>query len=310
MRLSRRNILAALAMAPVANSGFAAVPSLGPDRLVLLGTKGGPRIASYIPSPSANLVIYRNVPYVVDAGYGATFKLVESGFPLPQLRYIFITHNHSDHNLDLGPLVYNAWAAGLKTPVDIYGPEGVRDVVDGFWAANHFDIETRVADEGRPDLRKLISSHVYHDGIVLQTGDVRISALRNKHPPIVESYALKFELGRKTIVFSGDTSYFPPLAAFARGADFLVHEVLYGPAIDKALEPNATRLMQHLHASHTRAEDVGRIAQAAQVKNLVLNHFVPGDDRSITAAMWKAAVRKTFNGNIIVGRDLLEIPLS
>ncbi|MGY4403722.1 hypothetical protein ACVIYL_004525 [Bradyrhizobium sp. USDA 3315] len=65
----------------------------GPDRIVLLGTRGGPNITGYSPSPPANLLVYKGVPYVVDAGYGVTFKLVDAGLRLPLLRYIFITHN-------------------------------------------------------------------------------------------------------------------------------------------------------------------------------------------------------------------------
>ena len=88
----------------------------------------------------------------IDAGrgYGVTFKLVEAKFPLTALRYIFITHHHSDHNLEAGPLSYNAWALGLKTPVDIYGPDGVDALIDGFFAGSKFDIERRIVDEGPP----------------------------------------------------------------------------------------------------------------------------------------------------------------
>ena len=124
--------------------------SLGPDRLVLLGNKGGPSIRFYAPSPSSSLIVWKGVPYVIDAGYGATFKLVEAGFPLGALRTIFITHNHSDHNLEAGILPYNAWAISLKTPVDVYGPPGIEGVVKGAMDANNFDIETRIADEGKP----------------------------------------------------------------------------------------------------------------------------------------------------------------
>src|SRR3954471_23617008 len=71
---------------------------LGPNRLVLLGTKGGPAIrAGYQPSPSAHLIVFNGVPYVIDTGYGVSFKLVGAKFPLAQLRYVFITHHHSDH---------------------------------------------------------------------------------------------------------------------------------------------------------------------------------------------------------------------
>src|SRR5947199_7306299 len=286
-------------------------PSLGRDRLVLLGTKGGPRVTSYAPTPSANLIVYRNVPYVIDAGYGVTFKLVEAGLPLPEIRYVFITHHHSDHNLELGPLVYNAWAAGLRHEVDAYGPVGIEELLEAYWRSERFDIETRIADEGRPDLRKLVRANTYAQGPVFAKEDVTVTALRNVHPPITESYALKFELGAKTIVFSGDTAYFPPLAEFAKGADVLIHEVMYGPALDALVQknPNAATLMAHLKASHTLAEDVGRIATQANVKMLVLNHFVPGDDNSVTPEVWAEAVRKTFAGNIVVGRDLLELPL-
>ena len=60
---------------------------------------------------------------------------------------------------------------------------------------------------------------------------------------------------------------------------------------------------------HTLAEDVGRIAQAANVKNLVLNHFVPPDENMVNEQVWINAVRTNFHGNIIVGKDLLQLSL-
>ena len=283
----------------------------GPDRLILLGTRGGPFIGGYSPSPSANLLVYKGVPYVIDTGYGVTFKLIDAGLRLPLLRYIFITHHHSDHNLELGPLLYNAWAAGLRTPVDVYAPAGLYAMLSAYWESNRFDIETRIADEGRPDPRKLVAPHEFTEGQVLSHDDVRVTALRVIHPPVTESYAFKFELGNKTVVFSGDTAFFPPLAEFATGADYLVHEVLYAPALDSLVKrrPNADRLKASILSHHTRAEDVGRIAAMANVKTLVLNHFVPPDDKTLTPDKWTDAVRTTFGGNIVVGRDLLQLPL-
>ena len=285
--------------------------SLGNNRLVLLGTRGGPFISGYSPSPSANVLVYNGVPYVVDTGYGVTFKLIDAGVPLARLRYIFITHHHSDHNLELGPLLYNSWAAGLRTPVDVYAPVGLKTLLTKYWESNAYDLETRIVDEGRPDVRRLVVAHEYTEGLILTNPDVKVSALRNIHPPVTESYALKFDFGAKTVVFSGDTTYFPPLAEFAKGADYLVHEVLYGPALDAMVSrrPNAERLKASIMSHHTLAEDVGRIAANAHVKTLVLNHFVPGDDPSLTPRKWSDAVRTTFRGKIVVGRDLLQLPL-
>jgi ribonuclease BN (tRNA processing enzyme) len=313
MIVDRRALMTGLAAGSLFSRAALAqgTPNLGPNRVVLLGNKGGPSIRAYAPSPSANLLVWNNVPHVIDVGYGVTFKLVEAKFPLTALRYIFITHHHSDHNLEAGPLSYNAWALGLKTPVDIYGPDGVDALIDGFFAGSKFDIETRIVDEGRPDLRKLVTTHAYSEGPVFAEHGIKVTALRNKHPPIVESLALRFDLGGKVIVFSGDTTYFLPLAEFAKGADFLIHEVAYGPALEAlaARSPNGATLLDHLRASHTLAEDVGRIAQAAGVKTLVLNHFVPADDKKLTDEVWTKAVRTSFDGPVIVGHDLLEIPL-
>lgn len=314
--LSRRHVLglglgsaAAFSLRPSRAQG---PPALGPNRLVLLGTKGGPAIrGGFTPAPSANLIVYDNVPYVIDTGYGVSFKLVAAKFPLPALRYVFITHHHSDHNAEFGLLMNNAWAIGLKTPVEAYGPAGMRALAEGFWQAYKFDIETRMADEGRPDLRKLVNIHEYTEGAVMAAADVKITALRNVHPPITESFALKFEFPGKTIVFSGDTAYHPPLAEFAKGADILVHEVMYAPAMEALMRrtPNAPTLLAHLKASHTLTDEVGRIATQAQVKKLVLSHLVPADDPGVTTQVWTDAVRATWSGDLVVAHDLMEIML-
>jgi hypothetical protein len=39
-------------------------------------------------------------------------------------------------------------------------------LAQGFWDAYEFDIETRMEDEGRPDLRKLVNIHEYTEGQV------------------------------------------------------------------------------------------------------------------------------------------------
>jgi ribonuclease BN (tRNA processing enzyme) len=159
--------------------------------------------------------------------------------------------------------------------------------------------------------RELVAAHEFREGLVLAHDDVRVTALQVIHPPVTESYAFKFELGDKTVVFSGDTAFFPPLAEFAKGADYLVHEVLYAPALDALVRrrPNADRLKASLLSHHTRAEDVGRVAAMANVRTLILNHFVPLDDKTLTPDVWSDAVRMTFGGNIVVGRDLLQLPL-
>jgi ribonuclease BN (tRNA processing enzyme) len=311
--IDRRNALklalgGAAALAASAALAQAARPR---TRIVFLGTKGGPRVGVGASNP-ANLVVVNDMPFVVDCGMGVSRQLVNAGMPIPSIKYIFITHHHSDHNLEYGNLFYNAWAAGLSTPIHSFGPKGIEAMTKAYWELNKLDVETRIEDEGRPDPRKLlIAKDINEDGVVLKASDVTVTALRTPHPPIVDNFAYRFETPDGTVVFSSDTSYNPKLAEFAKGADVLVHECLYLPAVARlvARTKNGATLKKHLLESHTTTEDVGRIAAAAGVKVLVLSHFVPGDDPLVTDDNWTEDVKKNFSGRIVVAKDLMELKL-
>src|ERR1044072_902467 len=122
-----------------------------PTRVILLGTKGGPRVGEIGRSNPSTLLLINGVPYVVDCGYGASKQLLNAGIALNQIRYVFITHHHSDHNLELGPLFYNAWITGLPVTVDAYGPPGLTNMIRDFFNYQKFDIDTRIQEEGRTD---------------------------------------------------------------------------------------------------------------------------------------------------------------
>src|ERR1700692_986050 len=294
----------------LASPALAKPPANPPTRIVFLGTKGGPPVAMGASNP-ANLVVVNDTPFVIDCGAGVSRQLVAAGVPIPSVKYIFISHHHSDHNLEYGNLFYNAWAAGLSTPIQSFGPKGIEAMTKTYWELNRFDVETRIEDEGRPDPRKLlIARDITDDGVVLQTSDVKVTAFRTPHPPITDNFAYKFETPDGTIVFSSDTNYNPKLAEFAKGADVLVHEALYVPWVDKLVTrvKNGATLKKHLLESHTAAEDVGRIADAANVKLLVMSHLVPGD-LDVTDEQWLTEAKKTFKGRIMVARDLMELRL-
>ena len=279
-------------------------------RIILLGTKGGPRVGESGRSNPSTLILINDVPYVVDCGYGTSRQLLAAGISLNRVRYIFITHHHSDHNLEYGPLFYNVWITGLPVHVDAYGPSGLRKMTQDFFSYMKFDIDTRIVDEGRPDPRRMIVAHEFNKpGVVMQNDDVKVTSCLVRHPPIKQAYAYRFDARDRSVVISGDTAYAPELAEFAKGADVLVHEVMYLPGVEALLKrlPNAKRLREHLMAAHTSPEDVGRIADRAGVNTLVLSHFVPGDDPSITDEQWAEGVRKFFKGRVIVGKDLLEV---
>src|SRR2546423_4341983 len=116
---SRRSFLAAsggLALAALVR-GALAQTAADRTRLILLGTAGGPaRVKGGRKSP-AQVIVVNGMAYVVDCGYEVAAQLIAAGIPLSRLRYIFITHHHSDHNAEYGNLFFIAWASGLRSPV-------------------------------------------------------------------------------------------------------------------------------------------------------------------------------------------------
>src|SRR5258708_4464521 len=142
--IDRRDILKlALGTAALASPALAQTPAKPRTRIVFLGTKGGPRVGAGASNP-ANLVVVNDTPFVIDCGMGVSRRLVDAGVPIPSVKYIFISHHHSDHNLEYGNLFYNAWAAGLSTPIHSFGPKGLEAMTQTYWELNQFDGETRI----------------------------------------------------------------------------------------------------------------------------------------------------------------------
>ena len=284
-------------------------PSKSGTRLILLGTGGGPR-QNKMRAQSSWVVLANEVPYVVDCGEGVSRQLVFANVPLRNLRYLFITHHHSDHNLDYGNLIYNAWVSGFKGRIDTYGPPPLEKITKLFFEMNIYDINIRIPDEGRPPLTPMVIAHEFSkDGVVMQNEHVKVTAALVNHPPVEPSFAYRFDTADRSIVFSGDTTPWDNLIKLAQGADVLVHEVIHKPSLARLMAriPNADRLVEHIVASHTTHIDVGKVAKAAGVKTLVLTHFVPSDDPSLTDEIWIEGAKTHFDGKIIVGKDLMEI---
>jgi len=109
-----------------------------------------------------------------------------------------------------------------------------------------------------------------------------------------------------SIVFSGDTTVSRNLIRLARNADILVHEVVDIAFYERTLPPGPATdaFIGHLRDSHTPVTDVGLVAQAANVKHLVLSHFAPGDPNAVTSGNWRRGARTNWDGPLTVGEDL------
>ncbi len=284
------------------------------SRLVLLGTGGGPTIhKNATRSGPANAVLVDGVAYLVDCGEGAPRQFVRAGLSLTDIDNIFITHQHFDHNSDLGNFLAYTWFAGRRAPVHVWGPPRLEGLLDDYIRLNEFDFRLREKETGRPPFDPVPRAHelemegrIEHEPVqVISDERVTVTAIRVNHG-LVPSVAYRFRTPDRDIVFSGDRGGEDDIAGFARGADVLVHEVLHYEAM-RQTHPNAPEaVLAHYRNDHTSPEDVGRVATEAGVRTLVLNHVLPDNDL-VDESEWIRLVSRTFDGEILLGTDLLEV---
>ena len=292
------------------------------SKLIVFGTKGGPRIVKDGSLPTSAMLDFDGEVCIIDCGIGVTKQIIQSGYSLNQINKIIITHYHSDHTLEFGGLLHTAWCDGLNHPIDIYAPPGLIAMFNGFLQFQNIDIDIRMKDEGLKPFTDFFRLHEFsfdeeEVGFVFQDTNLTLKAMKNLHPPFTESYALRFEMEKqetkKILVISGDTAYYEPMIDFSADADLLLHEVMIEKGIDQICEryqKTKPWLRSHLIAAHTFAKDVGEIAQRAKVKHLAFYHYVPADldgIRGIDPEYLTNEVRKTWPGKMTIMHDGSEI---
>jgi ribonuclease BN (tRNA processing enzyme) len=225
---------------------------------------------------------------------------------------IFITHHHLDHNVEYGPLLLIGWVQGVPHAVRAFGPPPLKQMTEDLLRAYKTTIDFWAEDFKMTPLGMIDVGEVSAGGPVMQDDKVSVSAAIVQHPPVKPALAYRFDFKDRSIAFSGDTVAVEAVANLAKGADVLVHEAMYVPAVETYLRSQIAQgrpvkfedYMAHMKADHTPVEDVGRIAQEAGVKTLVLSHLTPAID-SISDDTWREPAAKHFKGEIIVGKDLM-----
>ena len=321
---SRRRLLAGAAAVPAltasiapaaaqpapsaADKAKAALKDAKGTKLVILGTGAGP-VAGRTRKMTSHVMLSNGAAYVLDCGLGVTDSFAQTGIPFSALRSIFITHHHPDHNIEYGPLLVIGWIQGMSLAVRAFGPPPLKAMTQDFLRAYKTTIDFWAEDYKIKPLGMIEVGEVSHAGPVMQDENVKVSAAIVEHPPVKPALAYRFDFHDRSIAFSGDTAPREEVAQIARGADVLVHEAMYTPAVEGYARSLATNgrvnfdvFMAHMKADHTPLEDVGRIAAEAGVKTLVLSHLSPALD-SISDETWRAPVANSFKGEIIVARD-------
>jgi ribonuclease Z len=298
-----------------------------PDGLhVLLCGAGGPLPDPVRSGPCVAVIAGRTL-VVVDAGSGGARNLQRMGFPPGLAEAAFLTHFHSDHIDGLGELALLRWTgAARETPLPVYGPAGVEDVVAGFTRAYQHDVGYRVAHHGPkavPPSGAGMTAHPFappapgEAPVVWEGGGLTVTAFSVEHEPVRPAVGYRFEYGGRKLVISGDTKKSANLAAQAFGVDLLVHEALapqlvarMHAAAEAAGRANLAKITADIPGYHTSPVEAAEIAAGSGARHLLFYHVVPPLPLPGLDRVFLEGVSDAYGGGVTLGRDgtLISLP--
>lgn len=199
-------------------------------KLVVLGS--GSTIAHPTRSGSAFWVETAGGNILLDCSATAPLRMAQENLDWPNLEAIWISHFHIDHCGGIAPFLAGTKHATQtqkrKKPLRMFGPVGMKGLIERMDAVNNY----RLLEQPFPV--EIIEIEPLEKFEILKG----IEAVALKTPHNDESLALHLRDGETTLVFSADTGFSQPLAAFANQADLLILECTFlkNKPVEKHLE--------------------------------------------------------------------------
>lgn len=244
--------------------------------LIVLGSSGTfPRPGGAL---SGYLVRHKDSSLLLDMGTGVLSNLYAWLYPA-NLDCLIITHLHPDHFLDIYPFRYLLeFTAKDKLPFPVYAPAGAR---------NH--IQPLFSEANPAKFDQVFNFYTLEDQASYQVGSLTFTSLTVPH--LKPTYGIRVEAEGKSLFYTSDTGYSPKLIEYAQGVDLLLAE--------------CTLLKQHAGepVAHLTTVQVGQIAKAAGVKQVVLTHLWPHFNRDQILA----EVQEVYKGPVSLATENLEI---
>lgn len=249
-------------------------------KLVVLGS--GTSIPHPKRSSSGYWVEASDSTVLLDFSVSAVGRMLAEGLDWTKLDAIWISHFHLDHCGGLAPFL-----AGTKhsdemkkrtKPLRIFGPEGLRKLLDGFNDVNNYKLFEQPFPLEVIEIESL-------EKFEIAPG---LEAVAMSTPHTDESHAIHLRDGDgSTLVYTADTGFTKTLAAFARHVDLLVIEASF---------PKDKPAQKHLELAEAMY-----IIRKADPRKAVLTHLYPEWDEidleaEVPKGSLKGEVLQAFDG--------------
>lgn len=268
--------------------------------LLFLGTGAGtPSRQRNVTSIALNLQGVRGGCWLFDCGEGTQHQIMRSPVKTGKIEKIFITHLHGDHIFGLPGLLTSRSMNGIREPMTIYGPKGIKAFVEmalslsGSWLTFPLDIVEIEAGElfndahfrvtayplthplecygyrieqhdkpGSLDAERLLADGIKPGALFQQLKSGQTVTMEDGRVVSGKDYLGTPTKGLILAIF-GDTSPTPAATRLAANADTMVHEA----TLEVALETKANG------RGHSSTVQAARVAKASGARRLIVTHL-------------------------------------